>query len=566
MNSEIRNCQNCKQDFIIESEDFNFYEKIKVPPPTFCPECREQRRLVFRNERVLYKRICDLCGQSVVSRVSPDKKYITYCTKCWWGDKWDPFSYGKEYDFSKSFFEQWKELFFNVPHVSINNSNCVNSDWVSQETDDKNCYLNIGGLHNEDSAYNTYEVFGKNCFDNYWMLNCEFCYENIHSQRNYRTHLSEECSDCINTIFSYDCRNCNDIIGCAGLRNKKYCIFNQQYTKENYDAFLKKHSISSNSSLDWWRKESLLIWNNSPRRENSILKSVNSTGNNLSECKNAKNCWESTKIENCKNLTISGWIKDSYDCSCYGAAELNYECAHGGGAYNSKCLLFCLSNDPFNKMTINDVEYSAFTVNSSNCFGCVSVKGGEYVILNKKYSKKEYNELLPKIKKHMLDMPYVDKKSRVYKYGEFFPGEFSPFGYNETTATEVFPLTKEEVLGIGFIWSDYVSDMKYEFSDYEIPDDIKDVEDDILDKVLKCEKTGKAYKIIPMELSFYRQVGLPIPRKSPLIRHKERILKLLPFKFFDRNCDKCGKKIKTSYAPDRPEIIYCEKCYQKEVY
>ncbi len=35
MESQTKNCQNCKKDFIIEPEDFNFYEKIKVPAPTF---------------------------------------------------------------------------------------------------------------------------------------------------------------------------------------------------------------------------------------------------------------------------------------------------------------------------------------------------------------------------------------------------------------------------------------------------------------------------------------------------------------------------------------------------
>jgi hypothetical protein len=38
MKNETKNCQNCKNDFTIESEDFKFYEKIKVPPPTWCPD------------------------------------------------------------------------------------------------------------------------------------------------------------------------------------------------------------------------------------------------------------------------------------------------------------------------------------------------------------------------------------------------------------------------------------------------------------------------------------------------------------------------------------------------
>jgi hypothetical protein len=562
---ENRICQNCQKSFQIETEDLNFYEKVSVPLPTFCFDCREQRRLAFRNERNFYKRDCDLCGQSVVSRVSPDKKYKMYCTKCWWSDQWDAYSYGKDYDFSKPFFEQWRELFFSVPHISLFNSNCINSDWVNQETDDKNCYLNVGGLYNEDSAYNTYEVQSKNCFDNYFILSCDHCSNNTHCDRCYFTHYSDECYDSLYAALSFDCRNCSNIIGCAGLRNKQYCIFNEQYTKETYEDFLIKHPVSSHENLKWWKEKSSPIWEKSPHRENFIFQSVESTGNNIVECKNAKNCWEGIKMENCKNMTLAGWIRDSYDCTSFGAAELAYECAHSGGAYNSKFLLFCLSNDPLKKMTINHVEYSAMTTSANNCFGCVSVRGGDYVILNKKYTKEAYGELLPKIKSHMNDMPYTDFKGSKYKYGEFFPAEFSSFGYNETTAPEIFPLKKEDALSQGFAWSDFISNTKYDFSDYSIPDNIKEVGDDILDKVLKCEITGKAYKIIPMELSFYRKVGLPIPRLCPDKRHLDRMSTLLPRKFFNRKCDLCNKDITTSYPPECRETVYCEKCYQQEV-
>ena len=67
MKSETKQCQNCKKDFVIEPEDFNFYEKIKVPPPTFCPECRLIRRMIWRNERTLYKRKCDKTGKQIIT-------------------------------------------------------------------------------------------------------------------------------------------------------------------------------------------------------------------------------------------------------------------------------------------------------------------------------------------------------------------------------------------------------------------------------------------------------------------------------------------------------------------
>jgi hypothetical protein len=349
------------------------------------------------------------------------------------------------------------------------------------------------------------------------------------------------------------------------LRNKQYCIFNEQYTKEEYQKFLERHPISSHRELEWWKSQAVPIWNNSPHRENTIFKSVDTTGNAVSEAKNSHNVWECTKIENSKNLFITGWARDLYDCTCLGAAELAYECAHSGGVYDSKFLLFCISNDPLKKVTINTVEYSTMVGSVSNCFGCVCVRGAEYTILNKKYTKEEYLELLPKIKKHMEDMPYVDSKGRVYKYGEFFPAEFSSYGYNETTAPDIFPLTKEQALAEGYKWSDYVSDTHYEFSDYKIPDDIKDVGDDILKMILKCEVSGKAYKIVQAELSFYRQAGLPIPRVCGAERHKQRYKMLLPCKLFERKCDSCGKDIQTPYESGRPEVVYCEACYQRDV-
>ncbi|MFA5936919.1 MAG: hypothetical protein WC822_03510 [Candidatus Paceibacterota bacterium] len=566
--SSVQACQNCKKDFTIEPEDFNFYEKMKVPPPTFCPECREIRRCAFRNERFLYKRNCDLCGLSVVSRVSPNKSYKMYCQKCWWSDKWSGFDYGIDYDFSRPFFEQFKELLFSTPHIAIQNANSVNSEWVNQETDDKNCYLNVGGHYNEDSAYNTYELFGKNCFDNFWILNSENCSNNINCEKSFNIHFSRDTRDSIDSFFLFDCRNCTHCIGCTNLRNAKYCIFNIQLNKEKYEEFLKENLFSSFEKLNEIKEKSLEVWIKNPKRNLFIINSVNVSGSNIENSKNSKNVFYATKVENTKYLNIGGWNNDCCDLSAVGASEFSYECVSGGGFYNSKFTLSCMASDPLKKKHALDLEYSMMVSSSQNCFGCVNLRNAEYSILNKRYSKEKYFEMVEKIKKQMNEIPYIDKQERVYKYGEFFPVELSPFGYNETVAMDYYPLEKEEALKKGFTWENFTLDTKYEFSDYIIPDDIKDVQDDILEKVLKCEVSGKAYKVIQRELDFYRRIGLPLPRKSPNVRHKERMTMLLPRKLWYRKCMKegCQNEFETSYSPDRLEIIYCENCYNKEVY
>jgi hypothetical protein len=175
----------------------------------------------------------------------------------------------------------------------------------------------------------------------------------------------------------------------------------------------------------------------------------------------------------------------------------------------------------------------------------------------------------------MNDMPYIDSCGRIYKYGEFFPSDLSPFCYNETIAQEYFPLTKEQAIQQGYKWKEkeernYTIDIKNE----DIPDNINDITDDITTKIIECahkdcnHQCTEAFKIIPEELTFYRRMNLPIPRLCPNCRHGERIIQRNPMKLWHRSCMKegCTNEFETSYAPERPEIVYCEKCYQGEVY
>jgi len=191
--------------------------------------------------------------------------------------------------------------------------------------------------------------------------------------------------------------------------------------------------------------------------------------------------------------------------------------------------------------------------------------------------------MIPKIIKHMNDMPYIDSKGRVYKYGEFFPSELSPFAYNETIAQEYYPLTKEEALKQGYKWKDK-EERNYNIDIYnkDIPDDINDTDESIINKVIECahstssgqahkdcnHQCTEAFKIIPEEYQFYKRMNLPLPRLCPNCRHYERLAQRNPLKLWHRSCMKpgCTNEFETSYSPDRPEIIYCEKCYQQEVY
>src|SRR3989344_5358630 len=127
MQSETKKCQNCHKEFTIEPDDFGFYEKIKVPPPTWCPDCRLIRRLQWRNEHSLFRRKNEANGEMIISAYHPEAKIKTYDRETWWGDSWDPRDYGRDYDFSRPFFEQFRELLQRVPHMALLDSRSVNA-------------------------------------------------------------------------------------------------------------------------------------------------------------------------------------------------------------------------------------------------------------------------------------------------------------------------------------------------------------------------------------------------------------------------------------------------------
>ena len=65
-------------------------------------------------------------------------------------------------------------------------------------------------------------------------------------------------------------------------------------------------------------------------------------------------------------------------------------------------------------------------------------------------------------------------------------------------------------------------------------------------------------------MELLKSFNQPIPRSCSNCRYTRRFNRTNKSILYNRTCDKCGVEIKTPYAPDRPEIIYCEKCYQGE--
>jgi len=573
--SETKNCQNCKKDFVIEPDDFEFYEKMKVPAPTFCPECRFQRRLAFRNERKLFRNVNARTGEKILTIYPPESGIVVYTDEDFQSDVWDAMDYGVDYDFSKPFFEQYLDLIKRVPHPARNYfvGTLVNSDYSGNCDYLKNCYLIFNAQWNEDCAYGNGVNHSKNCYDISHCDGSERCYESFWLANCNRAHFCSQCVESLEIWFCKDCLGCSNCFGCMNLRNKKYCIFNVQYSKEEYAEKLNAMKLNSWRGVEESRRAAHEFWKKNPNKYHQGIKNFNCTGAYVTNSKNVHYGYLVREAEDCKYIQYSQTpsCKNCYDYTIWGENnQFCYETMTSGKGTNN--LKFAVECWPY----ISDSEYCIFCGSSSNLFGCSGLKKKEYCIFNKQYTKKEYEELVPKIKKHMDEMPYIDKKGRVYKYGEFFPMELSPFAYNQMLAYDHFPLSKEQVLQVGYSWKDS-SPQEYEITikGEDLPDTIEEVKDDILNAIISCTKCKKAFRIIKQELEFLRREKIPLPHYCVDCRHKLRIEQRLPSKLFYRQCmcdkanhghdGKCQNEFETSYAPDRPEIVYCEACYNQEV-
>ena len=573
-----RICKHCSANFDITQWDMDFYNKIsptfhippdlgapwgykeggmseasdgrfvaQIPTPTLCPDCRQRRRLSFRNERKLYRRICDATQQPIISIYSPDKPYKIYNQKTRWSDARDPMDYGMDFDFDKSFTENFRELILVIPRYSLwiyDSENC----WYANEIINcRDCYLIFSWVEDRSCLYSNYIDYCSSCIDCDQSINSEQCYNCFAIDWCFKSYQSSHLKKCNNMIDCHFCIWCNHCYDCYGLKNKSYCIANIEYSKEDYEIHIRSYS---------WPKLSYENINLSEEELAIIVNSENSWGSYLTNCKNVIYSSNIQNSEDCKYCLRWAWMKDCYDCFINGVVH-NIKYIECMTVWPWSSNAFTSNSRP----TVNSLLYCDLCSNSSNLFGCIWLRNKQYCIFNRQYTKEEYNILVPKIIQHMMITG---------ERGEFFHPSLSPFGYNETVAQEYYPLPNDLVIERNEMWSeanplgqwsdeviqlienntdmdrhartslamtiDYGS-FGYHRSTYEaptpqsdkvinwqdLPEMIAQVEDSILQYAIRCEITGKLFRIQPQELAFYRKHNIPVPRKHPDQRHLERL-------------------------------------------
>lgn len=553
MDQKTLACEKCKQNFSIEPDDFTMYEKLDLPSPVMCPVCRWKYLLafwVFGRFRIAKSA---LGGKTIITVLPESVPFPIYERAEFVSDAWDPLTYGKDYNASRSFIEQLVQLQSNVPHPHQTGIKNLNSDWTDDVWESKDAYLTRSAAYLESIIYGYRLASCKNSVDITYCFDVERSYDCLYCFKSYNLKYSFNCRDCIDSYFLYDCQNCQNCFMSWNLRNQKYCILNQAYSKEEYFKKIEEYNLTSRSSVEKLKKE---FWQHvrqdAVHRQNYDIQAVNSTGNFLTNDKSCYECYFLEESENCRHVIRGFRSKETIDLVSPFESEKCGICVMDQfGGYNNMCNLYTTS-----------CRYSAYLDNCEECeycFGCVGLRKKKYCILNKQYAEEEYKSLVEKIKSNMKERG---------EWGKFFPLSTAYCGYNLSLAQMMFPMSEGEAAKFGAKW-EKITEPHYEniINGDDLPDTIDQVKDDIVKQRVLCPETKLSYNITKEELAFYREHQIPLPQRHfdwrTLERFKPFSLMITPQK---GTCYFCKKEIEHYYSPELGfQKIACLEDYQREV-
>lgn len=542
---EKRVCKFTGKEFSISEQEKNAYNHVGLPLPDIHPLERHRYHFTYANPITLYWAKEGRTGKRILSGFDPAEHAVIYDGSFWMSGEFDARDYGREFDFNMPFFDQWQELFQAVPKPALTMLRTEDCDYSNYLLDCKRCYLTFNTIGAEGLMYSVRGPFSKESIELFNSTGCELCFRCINSLKCYNVKFAEFAVSCVDSTFLWDCEDCNHCYQCANLKHKSYCIQNQQYTKEEYEQKMKDIDLSSHQMWAAEEAKFQIFLKNRPIRAERLVNCQDSDGVLLTNCRNCHNCF--TMVEGDNNYNSYGrQLTDSCDANGWNGCS---HILHTDGAISSRGVYFSWGTE-----NSHSIGYSYVAVNCHDCFGCYGIKNGDYCILNKRYTKEEYEKLLPRVIAHMKETG---------EWGQWFPHSKSPYYYDETDAALVFPPpTEEESRRMGLRMRPQEKAESASGSPAsEIPDRVAEFSQADVEKTFLCEKTGRAYRVTKQELTMHQRFEVPLPRRSWQARIAEYYAAAYPFPH-EVTCENCNKKMYSFIDPQKTtRPLWCDACY-----
>lgn len=288
------------------------------------------------------------------------------------------------------FVMEFKKLLFATPTYNLRSVHNTNCPYVHMVSYSKDSYMCFGGYKCEDCGYCHYPNQLRDCWDTYFAIKCELCYECVSCTQCYSCNFCAECVNCTDCQFCYDCRGCKNCFGCVGLRQKEFYVFNQSYSKEAYVQKMKELRLRNPADIKQHFEAMERLREKHPHIASVQTNTQNCVGDHIINSKNCSWAFATTESEDCCYVFHNDHLKDSMDTDLMAASELIYECTPGYDLYNCNFCLECGNT--------KNAEFCVRVFNSHDCFGCVGRDHAEFEILNQKYPKDEYFKRVAQMK------------------------------------------------------------------------------------------------------------------------------------------------------------------------
>ena len=546
------------EDFTVSEYEQHLYERFELPFPLLSPTERQRRLLAFHNGRTLFERKCNLTDLDILSTFPSDSRFPVYDRDMWYGSDWDPLSYGVEFKKKDDFFEILYSLWVSVPRPSMVGYDMLNTESGQNLWSVRNSNYIFDSHQVDNSYYSVGIVNCSDCCDCYNLTNSHSCYEctDCHDCNNLK--WSSHSINCEDSLFLFNCKDCKNCLYCVNLEGKEYYIYNKEVTKEAYEKAVQDLQLHSRIMFEDAKNRFFKFIEAHPI-PHVFSDNPNSTSGNYLRLSN--DVYNSFETSNSKNLYNCVNVSDSKDCidGCFFGFGLTNSAQFVSVGLNANSIfnsVACYNN-------VSDLSYCAYCENSSFLLGCVGLRGMEYCIFNKQYTKEKYFKLSEKIIKLL-------KKKNFW--GEFLPPIFSDYAYNHSLANDFLPLSSAQCDFMGYRWdrdnlkNEALTDINNKetsklFS--ETPVSLEKLEGDLMNKTFICEISGRPFKYFDEEVDYYIEHNILPPSRSFNIRHWERISRICRSNMYDRTIN--GKEISTSFPENWIQPVLERSDWCKEV-
>ena len=139
--------------------------------------------------------------------------------------------------YARELLDQYNTLLATAPRIysiNINSDKCIGNEIYFS----RNIIASYNIHKSENISYSSDLHECDNCQDIYKLEFSHRCYDVSSCYKMYHCLFCFNCSELRYCTYCETCYNCESCFGCVGIKNKKYCIFNKQYTAEEYEKLV----------------------------------------------------------------------------------------------------------------------------------------------------------------------------------------------------------------------------------------------------------------------------------------------------------------------------------------